>query len=116
MRAAAPSPDRAAALDEQDVAPAPVVLAEALPNPDDPEPGRPVQGQAGGVLREDAGLDGPDPRGLGGGDQGVQEPTAGALAAGTGVDVDRVLDDAGVNAAAGHGRDGHPAGDLARRG
>src|SRR5580704_16140407 len=81
MRAAAPSPDRAAALDEQDVAPAAVVLAEAFPDPDDPEPGRLVQAQAGRVLREDAGLDGPDPRGLGGGDQGVQEPAAGARAA-----------------------------------
>jgi hypothetical protein len=38
-----------------------MVLADAFPGPDHAEPGRLVQGQAGGVLREDAGLDGPDP-------------------------------------------------------
>src|SRR5882762_419621 len=108
--------DRAAALDEENVAPAAAMLADAFPDPDDAEPGRPVQGQAGGVLREDAGLDGPDPGGLGGGDQRVQEPAADALAAGSGVDVDGVLDDPGVDAAAGGGRGGHPPGDLARRG
>src|SRR5258705_13466424 len=86
-------------------------LADAFPDPDDAEPGRPVQGEAGGVLREDAGLDGPDPGGLGGGDQRVQEPAAGALAAGGGVDVDGVLDDPGVDAAPGHGRGGHPPSD-----
>jgi hypothetical protein len=62
------------------------------------------------------GLDGPDPGGLGGGDQGIQEPAAGALAGGGGVDVDRMLDDSGVDASAGHARGAHPAGDLARRG
>jgi hypothetical protein len=93
-----------------------VVLADAFPGPDDAEPGGLVQGQAGGVLREDAGLDGPDPGGLGGGDQRVQEPAAGALAASRGVDVDGVLDDPVVDAAPGHRRGGYPPGDPARRG
>ena len=63
--------DRAAALDQDDIAPAAVVLADALADPDHAEPGGSVQGHAGSVLREDAGLDGPDPGRLGGGDQGV---------------------------------------------
>jgi hypothetical protein len=93
-----------------------VVLADALAGADGAEPGGPVQGEAGGVLREDAGLDGPDPGGLGGGDQHVQEPAAGAAAAGGGVDVDGVLDHPGVDAATGDGRGGYPPGDLAVRG
>ena len=108
--------DGAAAFDEHDVAPAAAVLADAFPGPHDAEPGGPVQGQAGGVLREDAGLDGPDPGVLGGGDQGIQERAADAPAASAGVDIDRVFDHSGVDAAAGYGRGGHPAGDLARRG
>jgi hypothetical protein len=93
-----------------------VVLADALADPDQTEPGGPVQGHAGSVLREDAGLDGPDPGRLGRGDQGVQETAADTLAAGGGVDVDGMLDDTGVDAAAGDGRGGHPPGDLARLG
>ena len=79
--------DRAAALDQDDIAPAPIMLADTFPCPDDAEPGGPVQGHAGGVLREDAGLDGPDPGRLGRDDQGLQQPAADALAAGGGVDV-----------------------------
>jgi hypothetical protein len=90
-----------------------VVLADAFPDADNAEPGGPVQGQAGRVLREDAGLDGPDPGGLGRGDQRLQEPAADAAAAGGGVDVDGMLDDPGVHAAAGHGRGGDPPGDRA---
>jgi len=89
-----------------------VVLADALAGADGAEPGGPVQGQAGGVLREDPGLDGPDPGRLGGGDQRVQELAAGAAPADGGVNVDRVLDDPGVDAAAGDGRGGDPPGDL----
>ena len=107
--------DRAAALDKHDVAPAAAVLADAFPGPDHAEPGRLVQGQAGGVFGEDAGLDGPDPGGLGGGDQCVQEPAADAAAAGGGMNVDRVLDHTGVNAATGHSRRGHPPGESASR-
>ena len=61
----------AAAFDQEDVTPAAVVLADALADPDHAEPGGSVQGHAGSVLREDAGLDGPDPGRLGRGDQGV---------------------------------------------
>jgi hypothetical protein len=93
-----------------------VVLADAFPGADDAEPGGPVQGQAGRVLREDAGLDGPDPSGLGRGDQRLQKPAAYPAAAGVGVDVDRMLDHPGVDAAAGHGRGGHPPGDPAAGG
>jgi hypothetical protein len=107
--------NRAAALDQDDIAPAPMMLADAFPCPGDAEPGDPVQGHAGGVLREDAGLDGPDPGRLSRGDQRIQELTADAPAAGAGVDVDGMLDDTGVDAAAGDGRDGHPPGDMACR-
>src|SRR5690349_4123512 len=105
--------ERAAALDEDDVAPAAVMLPDALPDPEDPEACRLVQGQAGGVLGEDAGLDGPDPGGLGGGDQRVQERMADAVAAGAGMDVNRMFDNPGVDAAAGYSRGSHPARDLA---
>src|SRR5256886_12194100 len=90
-----------------------VVLACAHPGPDHAEPGGMVQGQAGGVLREDAGLDRPDPGRLSRGDQRAEEPTADAPAPGGGVDVDGVLDHPGVDAAAGYGRGGYPPGDLA---
>jgi hypothetical protein len=93
-----------------------VVLADAFPGPDDAEPGGLVQGQAGGVLREDAGLDGPDPGRLSRRDQRGQQSTAGAAAAGGGVDVDGMLDDPGVDAAAGDGRGGYPPGDAACHG
>jgi hypothetical protein len=105
--------DCAASFDQDDVAPAAMVLADAFPGTDDAEPRRFVQGQAGRVLREDPRLDGPDPGGLGRGDQRIQKLAGVAPAAGGGVDVDRVLDDSGVDAAAGHGRGGHPPGDLA---
>ena len=108
--------DRAAALDQDDIAPAPMMLADAFPCPGDAEPGGPVQGHAGGVLREDAGLDGPDPGRLSRGDQRIQQPAADAPAAGAGVDVDGMLGDTGVDAAAGDGRGGHPPGYPARRG
>src|SRR5690349_8472410 len=105
----------AAALDKHDVAPAAAVLADAFPGPDHAEPGRLVQGQAGGVFGEDAGLDGPDPGGFGRADQRVQELAADAASAGGGVDVDRVLDHPGVDAAVGHSRRGYPPGDPASR-
>ena len=90
-----------------------MVAADAFAGPDHAEPGRLVQGQAGGVFGEDAGLDGPDPGRLSRGDQRAQEQAADAAAAGGGVDIDRVLDHPGVDAAAGHGRSGHPPGDPA---
>ena len=51
--------------DQDDVTPPAEVLADALAPADDPEPAGFVQRQAGGVLGEDAGLDRPDPGGLG---------------------------------------------------
>jgi hypothetical protein len=90
MRPAGWLHERAAALDEQDVAPAAVVLADAFPDTDGPEPGCPVQGQAGGILREDAGLDRPDPGSLGGGDQDVQQPDTAEAATQPGARVSKV--------------------------
>src|SRR5579875_791306 len=93
----------AAAFDEHHVAPGSVVAAGALAGADGAEPGLGVQAQAGGVLGEDTGLDGPDPGGLGGIDQGPQQCGGNAAAAVTGMDVDAVLDDAGVGTSAGDG-------------
>ena len=55
----------ASAFDEGDVAPDAVVSADAFAGADHAEARTSVQGQAGGVLREDAGLHGPDPGGVG---------------------------------------------------
>jgi hypothetical protein len=61
--------DGAAAFEEGDVAPAAVMAADALAGADDTEPGPLVEPEAGGVLGEDPGLNGPDPGGFGGADQ-----------------------------------------------
>src|SRR5207253_580342 len=63
----------AAALEQQHVAPDAVQLAEPLATADDLEPDTLVQADARLVLREDAGLDRPDPRALGGGDQALEQ-------------------------------------------
>src|SRR5439155_24739233 len=84
---------RAAALQQDHVAPAAVVPAEPLPDTDHPEPGPLVQAQAGGVLGEDPGLDGPDPGRLGGADQGAEQRGADPAPAGRRGDVHGVLDD-----------------------
>ena len=71
---------------------------------DHPEAGPLVQGEAGGVLREDPGLDGPDAGRLGRGDQRVQQqPGRRPRPPGGGVDVDGVFDHPGVDRA-GRGR------------
>ncbi len=63
---------------------------------------------------EDAGLDVQDPAAWGG-DQGAQDGLAGgALAAGTRVDVDRMLHDRRRRSGRSGGRGGYPAGDLGR--
>jgi carbon-monoxide dehydrogenase large subunit len=62
----------ASAFDEDDVTPVAIVPSDALPGSDDAESGGPVQRHAGGVLRENAGLDGPDAVGLGGDDKGTE--------------------------------------------
>jgi hypothetical protein len=50
-----------------------VVPADALTGADVAEPGGVVEGQAGGVFVEVAGLDGPDSGCLGGGDEGFEQ-------------------------------------------
>ena len=75
-------------------------------------PGAPVQGEAGVVLGEDPGLDGPHPGSVGGLDEGLQQRGSDALPGVAGVDVDAVLDDAGVDAAPRDGRRCNPPGDL----
>jgi hypothetical protein len=70
-----------------------------------------VQREARLVLREDAGLDRPDPGVLGRLDQGGEQPAADAAAAGRLGDVHGILDDTGVDAPAGHRRDRGPADD-----
>src|SRR4051794_8120930 len=71
--------DGAAAFDQDGVAP-PVgvgrVAADLFAYADGAEPGSAVQGEAGRVLREDRGLDGPDPRRLGRNDQSVEQGSA----------------------------------------
>src|SRR5207248_4406810 len=62
-----------------------------------------VESQAGGVLREDAGVDGPNAGGLGGRDERGQQTAADAAAARFRGDVDGVFDDARI---AGTFRDG----------
>lgn len=107
------SDDSAAALDEQDVAPAAVVLADPFPCSDYAETGSLMKCSAGGVFGEDAGLNGPDSRVLGGRDERIQELAADTPAAGAGVDVDGMPDNSRVYAAAGHGRGRNPAEDIA---
>jgi hypothetical protein len=68
-----------------------VVPADALAGADDAETGRLVKGGAGGVFGNDPRLDGPDPGGLCGGDQGIQELAPDALAPCLRVYVDGVL-------------------------
>ena len=92
---------RAAAFDQEDVTPDAVVAAHPLAGADHPEAERPVQGEAGDVLGEDAGLDGPDARLLAGGDEGGEQRAADAVGLAAGVDVDAVLDDARVDRPAG---------------
>src|SRR5947209_3683867 len=65
--------DRAAALDQHDIAPHPVVAADLLPGPDDAEAAPLVQGQARGVFREDPGLDRPDAASLRRRDERVEQ-------------------------------------------
>src|SRR4051812_47681308 len=99
----------AAAFDEDDVAPAVVVAADAVADADGTEPGLGVQPEAGGVLGEDAGLNGPDTGGLGRADQRPEQRGGDAPALVVGVDVDGVLDNARVDAPVGDGRGGDPS-------
>src|SRR5690348_2671529 len=103
--------DGAAAFEQHDIPPAAAQLPWPLPHAQHPEAGGPVQREARLVLREDAGLDRPDPGVLGRLDQGGEQPATDAAAAGRLGDVHGVLDDAGVDAPAGDRRDRGPADD-----
>src|SRR5262249_28474924 len=62
-----------APLEQNDVAPRAVQLADPLPRADDPEAATAVQGERGLVLWEDAGLKRPHARGLRVGDQMLEQ-------------------------------------------
>ena len=118
------SSGRAASFDEQGVAPATVVLSDSFAGSDGAEASGGVQGSAGAVLGEDRGLDRPDAGRFADVDEPVEQQPPEVLATGIGVDVDGVLDDAGVAGAGGDGAGGDPAehgvqvvdGDVAVRG
>jgi hypothetical protein len=65
------------------------------------------------VLGEDARLDRPDVGSFGGGDRFLEQALSKALAAASLGDVDRVLDDAAMDAAIRDGPDGRPADNFA---
>ena len=92
-----------------------MVTAEPLPDAHHPEPGPLVQAQAGGVLGEDPGLDGPDPGRLGGADQGAEQGAPDPAPAGRGGDVHRVLDHPLVDAPVRDRHGGGPAQHLPAR-
>ena len=89
--------DAAAAFEEGDVAPVAVVAADLLPGADDAESSLLVEPQACLILGEDGRLDGPDPVGFGGTDQGIEQRGTNAAATCAGMDVDGVLDDTAVH-------------------
>lgn len=91
--------DGAAAFEEQGVSPDAVELSDALTSADDSESNSFVQNEAGGVLGEDARLEGPDPSRLRCRDQRVEQGAADASVPVVGVDVDAVLGDASVDEA-----------------
>ena len=103
---------RPPALEEEHVAPDAVEAAEPLADADDPEAAPLVQRDARRVLREDAGLDRPDP-GLVGAAAEPREERAPDPSPARGLrDVDAVLGDTGVTAALGDRRERGPADDL----
>ena len=72
-----------------------------------------VQAQAGDVLGEDAGLQGPEAGAFGGAHQFVQQGAAHTLSAGSGGHVDADLGHAAIDGTGGHGAERRPADDLA---
>lgn len=93
-----------APLDEDRVAPlsSPGAVgheSDAFPVSHAAEAGAVVEGEAGGVLGEDAGLHGPDAGAVGGLEEGVEECGADAVPASLVRDIDRVLDSAAVHLA-----------------
>jgi hypothetical protein len=79
---------------------------------DDPEAGALMQREAGGVLGEDAALDGPDVSPFRAVDQVLQQPGADVVTASGLGDVDAIFDDAGVDASRRNRRRGNSACDL----
>src|SRR5262249_35631384 len=73
--------DGASPLDQDHVAPAAVQVADPLTDAHHAEALPLVQVEAGGVLREDAGVGGPSSGGLGGADQGLGQEAGAARAA-----------------------------------
>jgi quinoprotein glucose dehydrogenase len=103
----------AAAFEEQDVAPDAAEPAQALAAAHDPEAAALVQGDAGHVLREDAGLQRPEAMALGRGDQRVEQRAAQAPPAAGLADVDAHFGHARVDAAVGYRAERRPAGQAA---
>src|SRR6266540_4913803 len=89
--ASLPADDGAAALQEDDVAPAVAVLADALAAAHLAEAAGAVKRQARFVLGHDAGLEGPDPGVLGVRDEALEQPPSNPPAPGVGGDVDAHL-------------------------
>lgn len=98
----------ASPLDQNNVPPTSVVLANALPNSDPPKPAYLVQPQTGGILRKDAGLDCPDAGLLAAGDKRVEQLAAHTSAARQLVDVHAVLHDPAIHAPLGERYDRGP--------
>ena len=96
-------------LEEQRVAPDPGELGDPLPAADDAEAGALVQGDAGGVLREDAGLDRPDPGRRGSRLRAPASARCRSPDRGRRGDVDAVLRHARVAGAARYRRQGRPS-------
>src|SRR5215207_5835224 len=90
---------RAPALQQEDVAPAPLALAQALPPADHAEAAGLEHGHARLVLGEDHRLDGPDAARLGARHQGVEQRLADPAAARALADVHRGLGHAPVDLA-----------------
>src|SRR5262249_32759459 len=103
----------ASTLEEQDVAPDAVELAEPLAPAHDLEADAAVEGKTGLVLRGDARLDRPDTRSFRGRDERFEQHPTDPAAASARRDIHAVLDDAVVHAAVGDPSGRHPADDLA---
>src|SRR6185369_12014958 len=106
--------DPASAFEQDDITPAAfTVLANAPLDPKLAEPAASMQREAGSVLGEDAGEQGPGPVGLGRADAGREHPRAHTSSTVRRADVDALPLDAAVDAAARPGGGGEPCRDLA---
>src|SRR5438105_3763079 len=91
-----------AALQQHHIPPSPFDLPQPLADSDAAEATRLVQGKARQVLREDAGLDGPDAGCLCALDETLEQQPADSLTSGPRGHVHAVLDHPGVDAATGN--------------